>query len=133
MLSTTTTITGGVLGNQINQTTFRLTGFFMFISGFVLLLISRANTSTIEREIDTDVEISPRFLKNARNHLEASDVQTIVRKIRKGLGKPKYLKEADCLSIRVDKGARVLYQLDGETIQLINYQPSSNDNNYWKN
>lgn len=133
MLSTNMSITGGFLGTTINQTTFRLTGFFMFISGFILLLMSRASTSSIERAVDTDVEISSKFLKNAKKHLNADDVQAIVRKIRQGLGKTKHLKQADCLAIRVDKGARVLYELDGETIYLLNYQTSSNHDNYWKN
>ncbi len=133
MLSTNMSITGGFLGTQINQTTFRLTGFFMFISGFVLMLMSRTNTSTIEKVVDTNVEISSKFLKNAKRHLNSDDVQEIIRKIRQGLGKPKHLKEADCLALRVDKGARVLYELDGETITLLNYQPSSNHDNYWRN
>ena len=97
-------------------------GFIFLIGGLALFLSSQKSEGGLEKEIK--ITKSKKFIKSIKNHPK-EEIDRVLKKIGTGLADEKYLKYRNAWSLRVSKGARILYEKTPDEIILIAYEPSS--------
>lgn len=114
------TITGNVINEELNLGS-SILGLILIIGGLVLFLASKKGGGG-----DGLVKIisSKRFEKSIKKQPK-EDIERALEKLGTGLANEEFLKYENKWSIRVNKGARILYDRAPNEITLYEYIPSS--------
>jgi Txe/YoeB family toxin of Txe-Axe toxin-antitoxin module len=113
-----------IVGNVINEgsnLSGSILGLALIIGGLVLFLASKKGGGG-----DGLVKIisTKRFEKSIKRQPK-DDIERALEKLGTGLANEEFLKYEDKWSIRVNKGARILYDRNPKEITLYEYVPSS--------
>jgi len=71
------------------------------------------------------VVYTTKFTKNSKGRLNEEDIQNAIDKIKKGLGHQEWLYQVGAFSMQTDKGSRVYFNWQGNTLILEDFKVSS--------
>jgi len=125
MLNSFSGITGYSIVEEIAKPTSSIFGFVFIIVGLVLFLYQQGKEKAgggLEKKIN--IIRTKKFEKSIKKK-PIKEIENALKKLGTGLANEEYLKHEDKWSIRIDKGARILYDRNGDEIVLYEFVPSS--------